>query len=258
MKKSQLNQVTGKPRTQADFIALGGVLAKALIGADNVAFNTKRETLLTMAKAHAGSVEATKHILEGLATEYIKQGFTESITKARKSEAKAVFDAVKVTLVTNDNFELLNAFVGGYHDFIAYARELRDANKPQDNDGDESESKEAKLKPLSDNQLQDVQDKLARLNVEQVLTFANQLTSQVPQYSDNQALTGLRQFSLIANITNAMMNNDQFDAYTLKLATSINELVMEGIGTITKALQDAKAVSSSMESNPYDVVAVNQ
>jgi len=250
MKKSQLNQVTNKPRTQADFIALGGLLAHALIGADNQAFNVKRDTLLSMAQAHSGDVDAVKHILEGVATKYISEGYTENIAKARKSEAKAVFEAVAKTLLTGDNVQLLKDFIGGYHDFIKYARELRDVGKESKETTGEGEQT---TKPLSDIQLADIQDKLKRLDVNQTIGFTNQLANQVPQYSDNQALTGLRQFGLIANITDAMLNNEHFDEYTIKLATELNSKVLEGIATITKALQDAQQATDAMEATPYDV-----
>lgn len=252
MKPHQLNVKTSKPLTVADFTALGGTLAHALFKADMNHTSSKREILIASASKYAGHVEAVKALLDGMATTYLGMGYTDGQVRARKSEAKAVYDAVALTQLSGANIALLNDFKGGYADFIGYARDLRDANKPEKVPSD----KVPVDKPLTDLQLQDVEDKLKRLDVQQVIGFTKQLSNQVPQYTENQALTGLRQFDLIVNITSAMMNSDKLDDYTKHLALSVNAQVLEGVATITKALQQASQVTENMEYNPYDVKAV--
>lgn len=121
--------------TKDALMVIGADLASKFNDADSKASETKRKALLVVAKKHAGDKTHIPAILEGYANRYAELGMSDSIIKVRKAEAKAVFDAVAKSEVSSENLDKLEAFEGGYNEFISLARKLKGEVKRDNQQG---------------------------------------------------------------------------------------------------------------------------
>lgn len=205
---------------------IGSTIASAFISADNKADKSKRELLIACAKTHADKTESIKHILEGFAAKFETEGYNANVIKQRKAEANAVFKCVALTSITNDNLTALESFEGGYHGFIQLARDINKAYHEANAVVKEGEEKAvSKVRPLTDNQLQNVEDSLKKASVTQLTQFADSVITEMNRVEQSPELAQLSQFTLIANIANSIATNDTFDKVSHDLALEVFKMV---------------------------------
>ena len=233
MSKTKQATVTNKPKatvtnkstlTAKDCVNLGAVMATEFMKADSVADSVKQGLLLASAKTHAGSIETVKAILTGYFNAFVDAGMSNNSAKTRKSEARRVYEAVAITQVSQDNYNTLEKFNGGYHEFIGLARDLCNAKTKSDN----AEKATSNRKPvITEKQEAFIHDKLSdSATIIQLSDFVQTATESLnaPRNKREASLAEKHQFILINSIANSMMSNEQYDAVTKKVASEIFKL----------------------------------
>ena len=221
MTQSKTNP-TWSPANEAEKMALiGSMLANEFIKSDAKADMTKRELLTTCARTHAGNVEGVKALLEGYANKFIELGFSDSIVRVRKSEANTIFKAYSMTEVTKDNQMALEAFDGGYHDFIALARELCKT------DGQKETKVSNRAPKVTEHQEQFISDKMKSATIYQLTDFIETATKELnkPHDEETARIAERNQLALIVSICKQVTKNPSCDELVKTCANSIIELV---------------------------------
>lgn len=235
------NQMTNTTTTKfiESMTNKGFNLAVKFINADDKAQQTKRETILSLASDYATNSEAVGYILEGFANAYSEAGYNANTVKQRKGEASAIFKAIALTPVTNDNLNSLVAFVGGFNAMVDSARGMLKAAADAKakafapiNQVTEPTAI-AKVRPLTPLQLVTVTDSLKKANETELLDITSKATSELSRiHADKPVLAELSQFKLLANIANAMFENDKYDDATKNTANEIFKLANIAINRI--------------------------
>ena len=213
---------TWSPADEAEKMALiGSMLALEFVKSDNQANQTKRELLTTCARTHAGNVEGVKALLEGYANKFVELGFSDSIVRVRKSEANTIFKAYSLTAVSKDNQNALEAFDGGYHDFISLARDLCKT------DGEKEVKVSTRAPKVTEHQEQFISDKMKSATIYQLTDFIETATIELnkPHDSETARLAERNQLALIVSICKQMAKNESCEPMVKTCAESIISLV---------------------------------
>lgn len=218
--------------TQKELNQLGASIATSVTSMVNNYNATRINIVLETVAMYVNDVEKTKHILQGYYDGYVELLNNEAVARARKSEFKAVFDCVAKTMVTGENLKALQSCTE-YQAMVKLARQLRDVGKlPKESSN--------VIKPLNDNQVSQIENDILRANSKQVETITTKLVSTLSQFSDDDALTGIRQLRLINSIASNMLNVKGLDKATVKLADEITKLVSKHLDKVATS----KAVES--------------
>jgi hypothetical protein len=236
--------------------AIGFALANGFINADDKANKTKREILLNNASKFAGDKEKVALILEGYADAFKQAEYNADTVKQRKSEANAVYKCVALTPITNDHLNQLAGYIGSFNGMIQLARELTAnhlaASKPV-KDNNVIDIKTKQVRPLTDNQKQQVSDSLKKANANELLSIGENVVNELNRNGFEPVLAEIAQLNLIANIANSMLNNDTFDKATQNVAKEVFKLVNVHVNILeanqkqaTQALNDVMAIPALM------------
>ena len=230
---------TWTPAQEAEKMALiGSMLALEFVKSDNQANQTKRELLTTCARTHAGNVEGVKALLEGYANKFVELGFSDSIVRVRKSEANTIFKAYSLTAVSKDNQNALEAFDGGYHEFISLARDLCKT------DGQKEVKVSTRAPKVTEHQEQFISDKMKSATVYQLTDFIETATKELnkPHDSETARLAERNQLALIISICKQMAKNESCEPMVKTCAESIINLVNPVLSKLDIAAVETKQV----------------
>lgn len=212
--------------------ALGVTMAESFLKADSVASKSKRSILLASAKAHSNDDTHVKAILEGYAQGFAAKGMSDSTIRVRKTEAKAVYDAVAKTLVTGENLKALEKFEGEYNDFIAEARKLRGAK--------ERTSTERNRNPkLTTKQYDTIEEGMSKATPNQLEEIATQAVINIHKTA-NASLAGFQSLLLIQATAAQMIKNEQVEAVFKDVAEKIVDLTATVIKQAREAAEMAR------------------
>lgn len=228
-------QRTIKPLTIEDLHVIGFNAAEAFLKADVMASKTKRQTLLKLAKHHAGDEKQISAILDGYADGFAKAGMTDGTVRARKAEAKAVFDAIAKSGVTGDILKQLEAFDGHYNEFITLARDLR--NDKANNGTGQNPPERIKTK-LTVRQYDSVENNLKSADANQLEMIAEQAVVNISKNTAPE-LAGLQSFRLIRATCTQIINNKQIEKPFRDAASKIDAMAGEIIERAQKAAEIA-------------------
>lgn len=214
------NTQTKEVNTNSKHFEAGKALAIELLKiakSENELSESRKTTILGVVKTHKSHAD---EVLEGYAKELTDSGLTDATVRNRKTELKTVF-----TVYTQADTESLKAIERntGYHDWIKACRDFKRANAT------ESTTKPATSKPLSDNQIGEMVEKIDRANVIQIEQFLNKSISKLNEPNADMDLLVNKQFTIIATICNNMMDNEHVETAYKTIAESILALAIEGI-----------------------------
>ena len=212
------------PAQEAEKMQLiGATLAMEFVKSDKSANETKRELLISSARAHASNAEGSKALLEGYANKFKELGFSDSIVRTRKSEANTVFKAYSMTEISKDNQTALEAFDGGYHEFIALARSLVASAKSSD----VNKTVSTRKPKVTEHQEQFITDKMKSATIYQLTDFIESGVKELnkPHDVETAKLAERNQLALIVSICRHMTKNDTCEALVKDCANKVIELI---------------------------------
>jgi hypothetical protein len=219
--------------TKDMLIGLGIGLAEAFYNAEVKADETKRNSLMKLAKTHSHNPESVTAILEGYATKLSELGYTDSTIKVRKAEAKAVFDAVGKTEVSEFNTKALEKFEGHYNEFIDLARQLRGAKERTS--GERTRTKTS----LTAKQEQAMETNLGKASVTQLVDIGETVVTSINKNATPQ-LAGFQTLLLIQASATQLLNNKKVEQFFHNAAKAVLEVVEPAIEQAGKAMSEAK------------------
>jgi hypothetical protein len=226
--------------TKQGLIQLGVGLAVMFFDAEKKADDTKRVSLMKLAKAHSHNPESVTAILEGYATKLAELGYSDSIIKVRKSEAKAVFDAVGKTEVSEFNTKALEKFEGNYNAFIDLARQLRGVKERTS--GERTRTKTS----LTAKQEQVMETNLGKASVSQLVDIGETVVTSINKNATPQ-LAGFQTLLLIQASATQLLNNKKVEKFFHNAAKAILEVVEPAIEQAGKAMSEAKKAEEAMK-----------
>lgn len=230
-----------KAPTKNELQILGKDTARKFVDAAFTADTTQRSLLLSVAIAHCNDDQHIKVILEGFAEELKNEGMSDSIVRVRKSEFKAVFDAVSKTGVSEENQGKLSEFKGTYHAFIDLCRELR--GKTERSTGTRTRTKAE----LTAKQLEKVEDQLGNANTKQLAELGDSLATKIQKVASPQ-LAGLTTLQVIQSAALSLMKNGQAEEFFKAVAQNVLDIVEPAIEQADKAMQESNAIHSQVAS----------
>ena len=218
-----------KIKTVEQALMYGRKLAETLSGTKTDADRTMRLKVLEAAAEVSHDQALTKATLDGVKEFYIAKGVNPAVATARKSEIKAIFDAV---IADASNLAELQEYTGGWHEFIVRARGLRGTiatSKPR-----------APRKPgLTANQFGKVEeaiDKALPADLESIVQVASTKMIATPNTVVN--LPGLQSLRAIRTICLAAARSETIEASVKKILGEVFLIVNAPIGAMEKANQD--------------------
>lgn len=187
----------------------GQSLASVMLEIENKASTAKRSALMNVASLYYNKAQTTI-LLDSYALALKGAGQNDSTIKVRKSEAKTIIDCVGLTEVTKEHEIALNAFEGGFHAFIAYARDL--TSQEMAKKGIVTKPKAAKVESLelTEKQSDMINDLAEKASPQQVITLVTNSTAK---------LDATKQLQLIASLLNNIIDNDSNEAKLRIFAT---------------------------------------
>lgn len=226
----------------------GYEMAEQMEDADSVAANTKRNILLNAASTYSQK-EQVDAILDGFAQYHKEQGANERQISVRRSEAKAVFDAVAKTEISGANLAELENVTGGYHAFIDTARRLRDAGKVI------TTPKAPRARTITPKQVEHIGETMQSGSPEQLTSIAQmalrEIHLQVPpntaETPKKAELAGKQTLLVIQAAAVALGNNRSADAFFHNVASEVLAIVSKALEQLQKAEQGAADVAQMAE-----------
>lgn len=225
--------MAAKAKTKEELQSVGYNLAAQMYNAEVVMNQTKRERIMSVVKQYHDA-DAITAILEGYTKFYIDKGAKQRSADNRKTELKAVFEAVAKTEVTGDNLKKLEAFEGEYNAFIAFARELK--GKVTRAGGGAGRVK----KELTKVQQGKIHEQLSDANENQLIAIAKDavtnIWAKVPrnkeQAPEKATLAGKQTLLVIQANALALQKNDKADEFFHDIAGKILDIVVPAIEQI--------------------------
>jgi hypothetical protein len=219
--------------------ALGVTMANAFFDADKVATQSKRKVLLASAKAHAHDDTHVKAILDGYKQGFINHGMSDSSATVRRSEAKAVFEAVAKTIPSGANLKSLEKFEGEYNAFIEKARELRGVKE-------RTSTERARSPKLTTKQYDTIEEGMEKATPKQLEEIATQAVINIHKTA-NASLAGFQSLLLIQATAAQMIKNEQVE----QLFKDVAEQIVDLTATVIKQAREAnEAANLAMRNNP--------
>lgn len=230
-------------KTLGTLTAMGKALAETFNKAETHASDTKKQALLKIASNH---FEKSKYeiVLTSYADTLKTFGMSEASVRTRKSEALQVIKAVDKSEISEANYQKLVAFKGDYNAFIAYAREMVNADKTKP-----AVKREVKKVELTEKQAEHASELIHNANSSQLEGLISEAVSQVNAKNSPQ-MAGLKQLTLISNIANNGMNNEAIEQPikdALQAILAISEAQILAINAAMQATNDAMQQVAQME-----------
>jgi hypothetical protein len=215
-----------------DATIYGVDLATKLNGALDKAAQAMQKAIIVAAQdvAAANDDGIVKAVLTGFETFYKDKGLAGAT--ARKSEVKAVFDAVLKTEVSETNLKQLQEFKGGYQEFIELARKLRGVN--------ERAPKTPKL-GLTNGQLDKVELQVEKATPAQLEIIAETAVQQIVKQPQNATanLVGLQSLRIIESVCQQALASDRVEPAIQKVLQDVFSLVHPEIAKLQEVNQQA-------------------
>lgn len=145
-----------KPDEHSDFFIQGEQAANKVVEAENEAKSIMRFTVYDAAKDLADDSVKTENWLAGYAKGFISNGYSSNTSYARKSEARAVFNAIKAKGI---NVVAPLAEQLAYMEFVTKCRELI-APKAENLGGDTTASPSVKPRKINDEEMSKIRLRL--------------------------------------------------------------------------------------------------
>lgn len=233
--------------TKEQLITVGVELAQKMAKADIGASNTKRKLLLDCAEKYSEDDSAIAAILEGIAQYHVDAKHTDSTVRKAKSEAKAVFDAVSKTLVSDDNLKALREMTGDFNSFITAARHLRGVRE-------HASSSRERAPTLTAKQQDSIEEGLDKANVQQIGEVA-QYAIQKLHSGTVAPLAGVQSLLLIQSIAGAMLKNEHIEQPIKEAAQRILDEAARCMEAARKSAEMAFNVSKQASQQAEKIAA---
>lgn len=239
--------------TKDDYIAVGYDLAQHMVEAEQTMEQTKRNLIMGVVGSYR-MPEQVEAILFGVAKFYTDKGATDSTVRVRKSEVKAVFDAVAKTEVSEDNIQKLKDFVGGYNAWIDFARELRGKNSPRNTSGRGEKTQ------LTEKQQAKVHETIADANNEQLVTIATDamknIVAHIHKEQPEQAqLAGKQTLIALKAQAELLAKSDKFDKFFQNVGKQLLEVLVPALDQIKQAEDEAAKVHEMAQGERQEIAA---
>jgi hypothetical protein len=210
----------------------GQKLAVTMLEIENKASMAKRTALMNIASLYYNKAQTTI-LLDSYALALKGAGQNDNTIKVRKSEAKTVIDCVVLTEVTKTHEIALNAFEGGFHAFISYARDLTSQELAKKGIVKLVKATKTESLELSEKQADYINDLSLKASPQQVLTLVANSTIK---------LEVTKQLQLIASLLNNIIDNDSNESkikiFAMDTLKNVN-LQLDELASTAKKSQDA-------------------